>query len=198
MPAGETAHSQSSFTHAAGTVAVAMIYVSGIGWALGWNSTQYLINAEIFPLRVRSLGSSLVMTFHFVSQYGKSKAVPQMLLQATWKPRGTFWSFLAVTVVGLGWVWLFLPETAGRSLEAMNEMFALPWHMVGRKAAKTTAGQESIAETCARSDMEDLEVIEFQFEHERKTKCLSCEMMVYHHEETKACQRVCKYLVRWS
>lgn len=52
----------------AGTAAIVSIYVSGIGWALGWNSIQYLINAEIFPLRVRALGSSIVMCFHFANQ----------------------------------------------------------------------------------------------------------------------------------
>lgn len=57
----------------ASTGAVVFIYFSGVGWALGWNSIQYLINAEIFPLRVRSLGTSLVMCFHFINQYANSK-----------------------------------------------------------------------------------------------------------------------------
>ena len=38
--------------------AIGMIYVSGFGWALGWNSIQYLINSEIYPLRLRALGMS--------------------------------------------------------------------------------------------------------------------------------------------
>lgn len=53
--------------------AIVMIYFSGFGWALGWNSIQYLINSEIYPLRLRALGGSLAMTFHFVNQYGNSK-----------------------------------------------------------------------------------------------------------------------------
>lgn len=52
----------------AGTGAIVSIYLSGVGWSLGWNSVQYLINAEIFPLRVRALGSSMVMCFHFANQ----------------------------------------------------------------------------------------------------------------------------------
>ncbi|EEP81348.1 conserved hypothetical protein [Uncinocarpus reesii 1704] len=52
----------------AGTAAIVSIYISGVGWALGWNSIQYLINAEIFPLRVRALGTSMVMCFHFANQ----------------------------------------------------------------------------------------------------------------------------------
>lgn len=96
----------------AGTGAVVFIYFSGVGWALGWNSIQYLIGAEIFPLRVRSIGTSMIMMFHFVNQYGNSKAVPLMLVAL--KPQGTFWFFAIVTLLGLAFVWFFLPETAGK------------------------------------------------------------------------------------
>ncbi|QSS57366.1 hypothetical protein I7I53_05820 [Histoplasma capsulatum var. duboisii H88] len=124
----------------AGTVAIVSIYVSGVGWALGWNNIQYLINAEIFPLRVRSLATSMVMCFHFANQYGNSKAVPTMLLDTAMRPYGTFFFFAMVTLIGLVWMWFFLPETAGKSLEAMDEMFSLPWYIIGRKGAAITAG----------------------------------------------------------
>ena len=54
----------------ASTGAIVMIYISGFGWAMGWNSIQYLLNAEIYPLRIRAICSSMVMCFHF----GKSPA----------------------------------------------------------------------------------------------------------------------------
>ncbi|MCJ1445382.1 MAG: hypothetical protein MMC23_005887 [Stictis urceolatum] len=130
----------------AGTGAIAMIFVSGIGWALGWNSIQYLINAEIFPLRVRSLGSSIVMCAHFANQYGNSRAVPSMLLDNALGHSGTFFFFAAVTAVGLGWVWFFLPETSGKSLEAMDELFALRWSVIGRKGAELTRGVGGLVE----------------------------------------------------
>lgn len=53
--------------------AIVFLYFVGIGWAMGWNSMQYVINAEIFPLRVRSTGSSLLMCFHYANRYGISK-----------------------------------------------------------------------------------------------------------------------------
>lgn len=79
--------------------AVAMIYISGMGWALGWNSVscadllhtfslidseltflaphqmQYLLTAELFPLRIRAVATSFSMMLHFVNQYGNSRAV---------------------------------------------------------------------------------------------------------------------------
>ena len=115
--------------------AIAMIYVSGFGWALGWNSMQYLLTAELFPLRIRAISTSLAMCFHFVNQYGNSRAVPNMLLPTASggiSPRGTFWCFAAVTILGGAWVWFFVPETGGRSLESMDRLFALPWYKIGR------------------------------------------------------------------
>lgn len=118
----------------AGTGAIVMIYISGIGWALGWNSMQYLLTAELFPLRIRAVSTSVVMCFHFANQYGNSRAVPNMLLpKATGgiNPSGTFWFFAVVTIFGGVWVWFTLPETAGRDLESMDRLFSLPWYKIG-------------------------------------------------------------------
>ncbi|KAI3392045.1 hypothetical protein diail_6319 [Diaporthe ilicicola] len=114
--------------------AIFMIYLSGFGWALGWNSMQYLLTAELFPLRIRALATSIAMTAHFANQYGNSRALPNMLLPTSSggiSPAGTFWCFAAVTVLGGAWVWFFVPETAGRSLESMDRLFTLPWYKIG-------------------------------------------------------------------
>ncbi|KAI1431471.1 general substrate transporter [Xylaria sp. CBS 124048] len=115
--------------------AIAMIFISGVGWALGWNSMQYLLTAELFPLRVRALSTSLAMTLHFANQYGNARAVPVLLLPTALggiTPKGTFWFFSVVTVLGGLWVWFFVPETGGRSLESMDRLFDLPWYQIGR------------------------------------------------------------------
>lgn len=119
----------------ASRAAIAFIYVSGAGWALGWNSMQYLLTAELFPLRIRAVSTSLAMTLHFANQYGNARAVPVCLLPVSdggINPNGTFWFFSAVTILGGIWVWFFVPETSGRSLESMNRLFELPWYKIGR------------------------------------------------------------------
>ena len=138
----------SSSQKAASTAAIVFIYISGFGWAMGWNSIQYLLNAEIYPLRIRAISSSMVMCFHFVNQYGNSRAVPQMLLptsQGGLSPAGTFWLFTAITLIGLVWAWWFIPETAGLSLEQMDYLFTLKWWKIGiwgRREAERCVGEE--------------------------------------------------------
>ncbi|GMF74424.1 unnamed protein product [Aspergillus oryzae] len=127
--------------------AIAMIYISGFGWALGWNSMQYLLTAELFPLRIRALATSLAMTLHFVNQYGNSRAVPNMLLGTDHggiTPMGTFWFFSAVTVIGWFWVLFTVPETAGRSLETIDRLFELPWYKIGLYGARDAEQRDMV------------------------------------------------------
>ncbi|GAM37939.1 hypothetical protein TCE0_033f08285 [Talaromyces pinophilus] len=133
----------------ASTGAIVMIYLSGVGWALGWNSMQYLLTAELFPLRIRALCTSMAMTLHFANQYGNSRAVPNMLLptsQGGIDPKGTFWCFAAITILGGIWVWFSIPETAGRSLESMDRLFALPWYKIGRYGNKDAEEQDRVVD----------------------------------------------------
>lgn len=130
--------------------AIAMIYISGAGWALGWNSMQYVLTAELFPLRIRALATSMAMTLHFANQYGNSRAVPNMLLSVEnggITPKGTFWFFSAVTVLGGIWVWFSVPETAGRSLESMDRLFALPWYQIGRHGNQDAEERDEAMDT---------------------------------------------------
>lgn len=134
--------------------AIAMIYISGFGWALGWNSMQYLLTAELFPLRIRALATSMAMTLHFANQYGNSRAVPNMLLPVSdggISPMGTFWCFAAITIVGGIWVLFTVPETGGRSLESMDRLFELPWYKIGLQGNK-----DAEARDLAVSQKEDL------------------------------------------
>ncbi|KAH7385121.1 putative quinate permease [Cadophora sp. MPI-SDFR-AT-0126] len=137
----------------ASTAAIVMIYISGFGWAMGWNSMQYLLNAEIYPLRIRAVSSSMVMCFHFVNQYGNSRAVPNMLLPTSeggLTPAGTFWLFTVITVMGGIWAWFFIPETAGRSLEGMDRLFTLKWYQIGRFGEDDANVQQAEADKYAQ------------------------------------------------
>lgn len=138
--------------------AIAMIYISGMGWALGWNSMQYLLTAELFPLRVRALATSWAMTLHFANQYGNSRAVPNMLLPTAdggISPKGTFWCFAAVTILGGLWVFVSVPETGGRSLESMDRLFDLPWYKIGLYGNQDAERQDQAYDEKARTAEEE-------------------------------------------
>jgi hypothetical protein len=57
-------------------------------------------------------------------------------------PKGTFWLFTAITVIGGVWAWFFIPETSGRSLEGMDNLFKLRWWQIGRFGEKDAQGHD--------------------------------------------------------
>lgn len=64
-------HSENAYN--AAIAAVGAIYLTGVGYAFGWNSIQYLINAEILPSSVRTLGTSLLMCIHYANKFALVK-----------------------------------------------------------------------------------------------------------------------------
>ncbi|QEU59486.1 hypothetical protein KDRO_B07590 [Kluyveromyces lactis] len=115
----------------ASQAAIAALFLSGTGWTMGFNSIQYLLSAEVFPIKIRSFAQSCIMLLHFSNQFGNSKAVPKMLLSMN--NFGAFYFFVGVLFISLLWVHFFVPEIAGRSLESMEELFNLPWYMIGTR-----------------------------------------------------------------
>ncbi|KAL2838542.1 general substrate transporter [Aspergillus pseudoustus] len=108
--------------HRASVVAIVCVYVTGIGYAFGWNSVQYLINAEMIPRPVRTLGTSILMCIHYANRFALTKSVPSMMLDDALQPKGTFWFFSAVAFFGFLWAVFLLPETSNRQLEETSKM----------------------------------------------------------------------------
>ncbi|CEP22975.1 qutD [Cyberlindnera jadinii] len=140
----------------AGVAALASLFITGVGWTLGWNSIQYLINSEMLPIHVRHIGTALIMIFHFANQYGNTKALPSMLIYLT--PAGTFFFASAILVIGLFWAWFLLPEIAGRSLESMEELFNLPWYLIGRKGAQLCPDHSGIAHIKQNGEITEMNI----------------------------------------
>ncbi|KAJ5626415.1 general substrate transporter [Penicillium herquei] len=119
---------QSGNADRAAIAAIVAVYMTGIGYAFGWNSIQYLINAEMLPSPVRTLGTSFLMCIHYANRFAlvkiKQKALPSMMLGDALQPKGTFWFFFAIASIGLVWGILWLPETSKKSLEKTSELIS--------------------------------------------------------------------------
>ena len=59
---------------------------------------------------------------------------------------GTMFFFAAITLLGFIWVWLCIPELAGKSLESIDAIFELPWYLIGRKGKELTKDQGGAVE----------------------------------------------------
>lgn len=105
--------------------------VAAIGVALfvflfspGMAPMPWTINAEIYPMWARGTCTSIAATVAWTSNLIISFTFLSMTEAIT--THGTFWLFTALSVLGLlFFVWL-VPETKGKSLEHVEELFMSP------------------------------------------------------------------------
>jgi sugar porter (SP) family MFS transporter len=122
---------------AASKASIVAIFIHAVAWSIGWFSIPYLVSAEVFPIRIRSLNVSILMAFHWAFYFGCSRAMPSLL--AATDRYGAFVFFASMCCFSLVYVYLALPETAGRSLESLDRLFEQPWYNVRKVAYPTGA-----------------------------------------------------------
>ncbi|MGN6254875.1 MAG: MFS transporter [Solirubrobacterales bacterium] len=138
-PDGATSESRGrlvSFFQLAVTVGILVAYLVGLafdgieGWrwmayvasfAISLGPIFWLLNAEIYPLSVRSkavgIGTMANWTFNFVVSLAFL-----LLIEALGRP-GAFWFYGAIGVLTLVFCWKLVPETKGKRLEEIQAYF---------------------------------------------------------------------------
>jgi MFS transporter, SP family, solute carrier family 2 (myo-inositol transporter), member 13 len=101
-----------------------------ISFGLGMSPMPWLINAEIYPIHIRSSAISISTGVNWVSNLIVSSTFLS-LAKATSTDRSdpgkhpdmAFWIYGVISVLGLIWVSRTLPETKGKSLEEIGLLF---------------------------------------------------------------------------
>ncbi|KAK7219545.1 hypothetical protein V2G26_007548 [Clonostachys chloroleuca] len=108
-------------THAAaGWTAVAFIWVYVGAFGATWGPVSWTLVAEIFPLSIRSKGSSIGASSNWLNNFAVAFYVPPMFEKLEWGTYIFFAVFLAGSIV---WIYFCLPETKGATLEEMDRVF---------------------------------------------------------------------------
>ncbi|KAH7028960.1 general substrate transporter [Microdochium trichocladiopsis] len=123
-----------------GYAAVAMIYIYAIGWCFSWAGIPWIYASEIFPLRIRSSCVAVCVAIHWIMNFVIARSVPYMITNISY---GTYFLFAAFMTIAIPWVWFFVPETKGLSLEDVDQLFGVPTEphlFTESKAAEAGAG----------------------------------------------------------
>ncbi|KAK0103703.1 hypothetical protein ONS95_005710 [Cadophora gregata] len=104
----------------AGWVAIVCVYVYAASFSVAWNGVVWVYCAEIFPTRIKELAVCLTTAVQWICQFIVARSSPSMLTNL----RGGFFYLFAscITIMGL-FVFFLVPETKGRTLEGMDEIF---------------------------------------------------------------------------
>lgn len=97
-------------------VAGLMVYIASFAASLGIGI--WLLNSEVFPLKVRGKGAALGSFTHWGLDFIIASTVLTLINTIT--ETGMFWLYGAFGVAGLFFVYFLVPETKGRTLEEID------------------------------------------------------------------------------
>lgn len=96
-----------------------LVYVGG--FSIGMGPLVWTVLGEIFPNRVRAHAASTCILLLWLANFGVSQFFPWLL--RTYEFR-VFWMFGVICLIALVFIWKFIPETKGRTLEEIEDSLA--------------------------------------------------------------------------
>ena len=102
-------------------------FVGCFAFSLG--PVTWVVLSEIYPNRVRGRAMSIATVCLWITNFVVSQTFPMMTqsdaLNRLFNGAFPFWLFAAFCALATGFVWRFVPETKGKSLEEIEEMWGL-------------------------------------------------------------------------
>ena len=92
------------------------------GFSFGLGPIPWLIMSEIFPTKVRGVASGIATQVNWLGVFIVIKFYDDM--ENSMHDYGLYWFFAVVCLVCVIYVFVFLPETKGKTLEEVEELFA--------------------------------------------------------------------------
>lgn len=107
-------------THEQGPVLLLCVIVFIAAFAMAMGPISWLLCSEIFPNKFRGRAMSVAAFTVWVSCYVVAQTFPMLNDNPAVGPALTFWLYSFVSLFSVGFVALFIPETKGRTLEAIE------------------------------------------------------------------------------
>lgn len=104
----------------AGWAAVVFVWIFIINFAYAWGPVAWIVVSEVFPLSMRAKGVSIGGSSNWLNNFAVGLSTSPFIEASDY---GTFIFFGLVTTIGVLYVWFLVPETKGRTLEEMDELF---------------------------------------------------------------------------
>jgi MFS family permease len=99
---------------------VVMIYLYVIGYSASWGPIPWVYVSEIFPTRLRSYGVGLAAATQWLFNFAITYMTPSAINHIGWRIFLMFGIFCAANFT---FVFFFIKETKGRTLEDMDVLF---------------------------------------------------------------------------
>ncbi|KAI1812570.1 MFS sugar transporter-like protein [Poronia punctata] len=119
----------------AGYFALAFIFVFAAFFQFGWGPACWILVSEIPSARLRPLNVALAAATQWLFNFIVARSLPVQLATLGEGGYGTYFLYGSFGIIMIAFVWFFIPETKGVSLEHMGELFG------GEPVESKTAGE---------------------------------------------------------
>ncbi|KAL8399579.1 hypothetical protein RB594_000104 [Gaeumannomyces avenae] len=124
----------------AGYFALVCIFLFAAFFQFGWGPVCWILSSEIPSARFRSINVMYAAATQWFFNFVVARSVPVMLITVGGETGyGTYLIFGSFAFAMFFFVWFFIPETKGLSLEAMDELFGGEAVGTGKAGAETNA-----------------------------------------------------------
>ncbi|KAF2171325.1 hypothetical protein M409DRAFT_18440 [Zasmidium cellare ATCC 36951] len=117
-----TTSSSTQHLSAGGYAAAVFIYIFAVGFCFSYAGIPWIYCAEIFPLRIRGIGMAICTATHWLMNFVIARSVPYMISDIGY---GTYFVFASFITLSIPFVYFFVQETKGLSLEEMDILFGV-------------------------------------------------------------------------
>ena len=97
------------------------IFLFNLMFAFAWGPLPWVLISEINPLRARGFACSFATIVYGVTQFVVTKTYHSMATAFT--IQGVYWVYASFCLLGFMFVYLLLPETKGKTLEEIEDLF---------------------------------------------------------------------------
>jgi len=95
---------------------IILLYIAFFASAMG--PLVWVVMAEIFPIKVRGAAMGLATLVLWLADFAVTLTFP--VISDRFHPSSAFWLYAAMCALDLVFIWLFLPETKGKTLEEIE------------------------------------------------------------------------------
>ena len=118
-----------------GLLALVVVCIYIAGFSLSWGPVVWVLLAEIFPNNIRNKAMAIAVAAQWIANLFVSWTFnildSHSGLTASFNHGFAYWLYGGASLVAAAFVWKYVPETKGKTLEAMHDL----WHVKPTKAA---------------------------------------------------------------
>ena len=115
------------FTESVGLFALICMLIYVASFAMSWGPVAWVLLSEIFPNNIRGKALAVAVAAQWISNYLVSWTFPMMdknsYLLEKFNHGFAYWIYGLMGVLAMWFVWKFVPETKGKTLEEMDGLW---------------------------------------------------------------------------